>query len=61
VLGVVQGRAPTACRKTPYRDGVLTALPIVVSAGVVLMMGLYIPGPLQGMLDAAVKFLEVKP
>jgi hypothetical protein len=29
--------------------------------GVVLLFGLYIPGPLQTLLTDAVRFLEVKP
>ena len=61
VLAVVQGPVPAAARKTSYRDGWLTALPPLVMMGVVLLLGLYIPGPLQTLLTDAVHFLEVKP
>ena len=57
VLAVVQGRPPTACRRTPYRDTLLTGLPILVSGAIVLMLGLYIPPPLRHMLDDAAAFL----
>lgn len=60
VLKVVQGR-PLSRKKTAYRDGVLTALPIIVSLLLVLMLGLYIPAGLQKMLHEAVVFLEVRP
>ena len=61
VLAVVQGRAPAAARRTAYRDGLLTGLPILVSAGFILLMGVYIPAPLNAMLHEAAKFLEVRP
>jgi hydrogenase-4 component F len=61
VLAVVQGRAPTAARRTAYRDGLLTGLPILVSGGFILLLGLYIPAPLNDMLHEAARFLEVKP
>ncbi|MCF7955075.1 MAG: hydrogenase [Phycisphaerae bacterium] len=61
VLKVVQGRVPAEARKTPYRDGLLTAAPIVVLMGVVLILGLYLPAPLVALLNDAVHFLEVKP
>jgi len=60
VLTVVQGR-PLSRQRTVYRDGVLTGLPIVVSLLLVLMLGVYIPAPLQGMLVEAVHYLEVRP
>jgi hydrogenase-4 component F len=61
VLAVVQGRPPAASRRTPYRDGLLTGLPILVSAALVLLLGVYIPAPLNDMLREAARFLEVKP
>jgi hydrogenase-4 component F len=61
VLAVVQGRAPTAARRTPYRDGLLTGLPILFSAALILMLGVYIPAPLNQMLHDAARYLEVRP
>jgi hydrogenase-4 component F len=61
VLAVVQGRAPAAVRRTAYRDSLLTGLPIVVSAGLILMLGVYIPPQLNQMLHEAAQFLEVHP
>jgi hydrogenase-4 component F len=58
---VVQGRAPAAARRLPYRDGVLSVLPIVLSAAIMLLLGIYIPAPLDQMLHSAAKFLEVRP
>jgi hydrogenase-4 component F len=61
VLHVVQGRAPVEVRDTAYRDGVLTGAPILGLMALVLVLGLYIPGPLRGLLDDAVRFLEARP
>jgi hydrogenase-4 component F len=61
VLKVVQGRAPADVRHTPYRDGFLTAAPVVLLMGLVLLLGLYIPSPLTSMLNDAVHFLEGRP
>jgi len=59
VLTVVQGRVPADEGKTPYRDGFLTAAPVVGLMTVVLLLGLYIPPPLNALLQDAVRFLEV--
>jgi hydrogenase-4 component F len=61
VLQVVQGRAPANVRHTPYRDGVLTAAPIVVCMAFVLLLGLYIPTPLNNMIQDVVRYLEAQP
>jgi hydrogenase-4 component F len=61
VLTVVQGRPLRAGRRTAYRDGILTGLPVLASLGVVLLLGLHVPEPLQAMLREAVRFLEVRP
>ena len=61
VLKVVQGRAPAEVRNTPYRDGLLTAAPVVIFMGIVLLLGLYIPAPLNTLLNDAVHFLENRP
>ena len=61
VLTVVQGRSPSNVHNTPYRDGLLTAAPIVILMGMVLLIGLYIPTPLVTMIKDAVNFLEGRP
>jgi len=61
VLHVVQGRPPAEVRHTPYRDGVLTAAPIVVCMAIVLLLGIYIPAPLSRMFEDVVRYLEVQP
>ena len=58
VLTVVQGRSPANANNTPYRDGFLTAAPVVILMVMVLLIGLYIPAPLVTMLKDAVSFLE---
>ena len=61
VLRVVQGRPSERGRTTPFRDGFLTSAPILVSAGLVLMLGLVIPGPLRDILTEAVRYLQENP
>jgi len=61
VLKVVQGRAPTEVRDEPYRDGFLTAAPVVALMAIVLTLGLYIPEPLRSLVEEAARFLEVAP
>lgn len=61
VLQVVQGRQPTEVRDTPYRDGWLTAAPVVGLMSLVLLLGLSIPAPLGALLGDAVRFLEGRP
>jgi hydrogenase-4 component F len=61
VLSVVQGSPSERAAATDYRDGFLTGAPILVLAGLVLMLGVYIPPPLNRLLHEAVSFLEVQP
>ncbi|MFA4943274.1 MAG: proton-conducting transporter membrane subunit [Lentisphaeria bacterium] len=61
VLKVVQGRAPAAARKTPYRDGLLTGAPVAALMALVLALGLHIPAPLAALLTDAARFLEAQP
>ena len=61
VLSVVQGRPSPAARRTSYRDGILTGTPIVISLGLLLLLGLHVPGPLTAMLNNAAHYLEVRP
>ena len=43
---------------TGYRDGFLTSAPILLALGLVLLVGLYVPPPLEHLLREAVAFLE---
>lgn len=61
VLTIVQGRASPASHSTDYRDGWLTGLPPIILMALVLLLGLYIPGPLNTLLNDAVQFMEIKP
>jgi hydrogenase-4 component F len=61
VLTVVQGRPLAGTRRTDYRDRFLTAAPVLVSLGIVLLMGLHIPAPISAMVHDAARFLEAKP
>lgn len=61
VLTVVQGRPSEAAGATGYRDSWLTGLPPLALMMVVLLLGLYIPGPLSDMLNDAVQYLEARP
>ena len=61
VLAVVQGRPRAAAGKSGFRDSWRTVLPIVALLLIVLMLGLYLPPPLQSLLRDAAAFLEVRP
>ncbi len=61
VLTMVQGRPPAAARRTAYRDGFFTVAPVLVSLAIVLLLGIHVPSPLRSLLEAATKFLEVRP
>jgi hydrogenase-4 component F len=60
VLAVVQGNAPEQKQGNGFHDSVSTGLPIVLFMVLVLLMGLYIPPPLESLLREAAAFLEVK-
>jgi hydrogenase-4 component F len=61
VLSVVQGNPSDQASATDYRDSLQTGLPIVLFMGLVLLLGLYIPPPLESLLREAVQFLEAQP
>lgn len=61
VLKVVQGRPSAEMANRPYRESFLTAAPIIMLVGLVLMLGLYIPAQLNTMLNDAVRYLEGRP
>jgi len=60
IIPVVQGDPPEAAAQPGFRDGFLTSAPILVSLALVLLLGVYIPPPLESLLREAAAFLEVK-
>ena len=60
VLAVVQGEPPTS-PDTGIRDSLSTTAPILLCMACVLLLGVYIPPPLDGLLREATAFLGVKP
>lgn len=60
VLPLVQG-VPSKKFDTGFREGLLTAGPIVALMALALTLGLWIPGPLRALLDDAVAYLQVRP
>jgi hydrogenase-4 component F len=64
VLAVVQGRPSAKAKGTPFLDRPLTILPPIVLMTAVVVLGLYVPGPLRAMIQQAVGYLgypEVQP
>jgi hydrogenase-4 component F len=59
VLAVVQGDPPETAEATPYRDTIRTTAPILVLMGLVLLLGLYLPEPLETLLRQAAASLEL--
>jgi len=57
VLPVVMGKIPKDIEKTPYTDTMHTVLPPLFLMGLVLMLGLWIPAPLQALLQEAAGLL----
>lgn len=60
VLAVVQGNAPEQKQPNGYQDSISTALPILLFMALVLLLGVYIPPPLESLLREAAALLEVK-
>jgi hydrogenase-4 component F len=58
VLAVVQGTPPEQEQPRSYRDSVGTVAPILLFMALVLLMGVYIPPPLESLLRDAAAFLE---
>jgi hydrogenase-4 component F len=61
VLSVVQGPSRDEDEPSSYRDGWLTCLPPLLLMGSVLLLGLFIPAPLNTLLTSAAQYLEGKP
>lgn len=60
VLAVVQGHAPERKEPHGFHDGVSTGAPILLFMALVLLLGLYVPPPLESLLRDAARFLEGK-
>lgn len=58
VLGVVQGNPPAGDERGEFRDSWRTTAPLVVALGLILMLGLYIPAPLESLLRSAAAAME---
>jgi len=61
VLTVVQGKPSPKAEATTFRDDFSTVAPGIVLIGLVLMLGIYIPGPVDGLIRDAAAALETKP
>jgi hydrogenase-4 component F len=61
VLAVVQGPAPEASAGNNYRDHFATGAPVVLFLALVLLLGLYLPPPLEALLREGAAFVEGKP
>jgi hydrogenase-4 component F len=59
VLQVVQGRSSDGASATTFHDGFRTGAPIIVCLALVLLLGVYIPPPLDLLLREAAGLLEV--
>jgi hydrogenase-4 component F len=60
VLAVVQGTPADAIPINGYRDTVATVAPILVALLIVLLLGVYIPPPLETLLREATDYLEIR-
>ena len=61
VLSVVQGEPPQDLRPNAYRDSFLMVGPALACLALVLLLGLYIPPPINGLLQDATRFLDHRP
>jgi hydrogenase-4 component F len=59
VLPVVQGQPSAQARATRFRDGLATGAPVLALMGLVLLLGVYLPPPLEALLREAAQSLEV--
>ena len=60
VLAVVQGEPPEG-RERPAAERVQKLAPIVVLLALVLLLGLWVPQPLEAALWSAARFVEGRP
>jgi NADH:ubiquinone oxidoreductase subunit 5 (chain L)/Multisubunit Na+/H+ antiporter, MnhA subunit len=60
VLTVVQGKPAEAAVDNGYHDSMSTCAPVLLFMALVLLLGLYIPPPLESLLREAAELLELK-
>jgi hydrogenase-4 component F len=60
VLAVVQGKAPEQKQPNGFHDSISTGVPILLFMALVLLLGLYVPPPLESLLREAAALLEGK-
>jgi hydrogenase-4 component F len=60
ILPAVQGDPSPQASQSGYRDGFFSTAPILVAMGIVLLLGLYLPPPVESVLREAAAFLEMK-
>lgn len=60
VLAVVQGTPPAEAEASGFHDSIGTGAPIVLFMALVLLLGLYVPPPLESLLRDAAAFMETK-
>jgi hydrogenase-4 component F len=58
VLAMLQGTPSAEAQRTSYQDGLLTGLPVALSMAIVLLLGLHVPAPIEGLLRTAAAHLE---
>jgi hydrogenase-4 component F len=58
VLAVVQGDAPPQKKTTGFHDTISTCAPILLFLACVVLLGVYIPSPLESLLREAAGFLQ---
>ena len=61
ILAVVQGRPSERSFSTKVRDDLSTTMPGVVLLGLVFLLGVYIPEPVESLVRDAAEFIEVTP
>jgi hydrogenase-4 component F len=61
VLAVVQGKPPEQMEVNGFRDTFSTGAPVLLFMALVLLLGLYIPPPLESLLREAAASMEAKP
>jgi hydrogenase-4 component F len=59
ILPIVLGHPPKSAGQSGMRDGFFSSAPIVACIAVVLMLGIYVPPPLESLLRDAAAYLEV--
>lgn len=57
VLKVVFGEVTEGVATSHYQDGILTAVPLLVFLGIIVVLGIAIPAPLRNLLEAAASFM----